>query len=80
MSLYCPKLKQLQPNDIYNIMQKAGINCQMCLGTGHSTKECPPMMEGFLKKCDIKDDNIECGRYHCRALHKRATDDSSLKQ
>ena len=68
--LKCPKLKEITPNQIYAIMTNAGIECQMCLGLGHRTRECPPTNEGLLRKCNIKDDDVECGRYHCRALHK----------
>ena len=68
--LKCPKLKEMTPNQIYAIMTNAGIECQMCLGLGHRTRECPPTNEGLLRKCNIKDDDVECGRYHCRALHK----------
>ena len=74
--LYCPQLKSKSPKQIYNIMQKTGIECQMCLGLGHRTKQCPPMLEGFLKPCSVKENNMECGRYHCRALHKRAAEES----
>ena len=74
--LYCPKIRDLTPKNIYNIMQKTGIECQMCLGLGHRTKQCPPMLEGFLKPCSVKENNMECGRYHCRALHKRAAEES----
>ena len=68
--LNCPKLRELSPNQIYKIMTSSGIECQMCLGLGHRTRECPPTQEGFLKKCSIKEENMECGKYHCRALHK----------
>ena len=74
--LYCPQLKSKSPKQIYNIMQKTGIECQMCLGLGHRTKQCPPMLEGFLKPCSVKENNMECGRYHCHALHKRAAEES----
>ena len=72
--LYCPKLKQMQPNEIYSIMKKAGIECQMCLGLGHSTRNCPAAKMGILKKCSIftsiKENDTACGMYHCRYLHK----------
>ena len=74
--LYCPKIRQLRPKDIYNIMRGAGIECQMCLGLGHSTKQCPPMLAGYLKPCVMKENNVKCGRYHCSALHRRAAEES----
>ena len=76
--LYCPKLKQLQPKDIYAIMRKEGIECQMCLGLSHRTKNCPAMLDGYLKKCNIVEDGVECGRYHARALHEQ--EDGSAKE
>ena len=76
--LNCPKLREMTPNQIYKIMTDSGIECQMCLGLGHRTRECPAVQEGFLKKCSVKEDNAECGRYHCRFLHKfkRANEES----
>ena len=76
--LNCPKLREMTPNQIYKIMTDSGIECQMCLGLGHRTRECPAVQEGFLKKCSVKEDNAECGRYHCRFLHKfkRAIEES----
>ena len=68
--LFCPKLKQLQPNEIYSTMYNAGIECQMCLGLGHETINCPAVKEGILKKCKIMDNNTVCGKFHCRYLHK----------
>ena len=67
--LYCLKLKNMNPNQIYQVMQKAGIECQMCLGLGHRTKDCPASKEGILKKCKIQEDGQECQRMHCRFLH-----------
>ena len=74
--LYCPRLKELRPKEIYNLMQQHHIECQMCLGLGHRTKQCPAVLEGFLKKCSVKENDIECGRYHCRVLHRRAAEES----
>ena len=76
--LNCPKLREMTPNQIYKIMTDSGIECQMCLGLGHRTRDCPAVQEGFLKKCSVKEDNAECGRYHCRFLHKfkRANEES----
>ena len=68
--LNCPKLREMTANQIYKIMTDLGIECQMCLGLGHRTPNCPPTREGLLKKCPIKEDGQECQRYHCRALHK----------
>ena len=75
--LSCPKLKTMSPAQIYAAMTSAGIECQMCLGLGHRTRACPPVQEGLLKKCNIKDaQGVECQRYHCRVLHKKKPDES----
>ena len=70
--LQCPKLKQMTANEIYKIMTNSGIECQMCLGLGHRTPNCPAAKDGLLKKCQIKENGKECQRYHCRYLHKSA--------
>ena len=70
--LQCPKLKQMTPNEIYKVMTNSGIECQMCLGLGHRTPNCPAAKDGLLKKCQIKENGKECQRYHCRYLHKSA--------
>ena len=75
--LNCPKLREMTPNQIYKIMTNSGIECQMCLGLNHRTRECPATQEGFLKKCSVREDNVECGRYHCRYLHKKRANDES---
>ena len=75
--LSCPKLKTMSPAQIYAAMTSAGIECQMCLGLGHRTRACPPVQEGLLKKCNIKDaQGVECQRYHCRVLHKKKPDET----
>merc|ERR1712218_110569 len=63
--LNCPKLKQMTANQIYKIMTNSGIECQMCLGLGHRTPNCPAAKDGLLKKCQIKENGKECQRYHC---------------
>ena len=69
--LYCPALKTLKPEKIWEIMKTNGIQCQMCLCPGHSTRECEPTRNNVLKKCSIKDDqNGICGKFHCRFLHR----------
>ena len=68
--LNCPRLKEMTPNQIYKITTNSGIECQMCLGLGHRTRDCPATKEGLLKKCKIKENGQECQNYHCRALHK----------
>ena len=68
--LNCSRLREMSPNQIYTMMSQFGIECQMCLGLGHRTGGCPATQEGFLKKCSVKEENVECGKYHCRALHK----------
>ena len=79
--LNCPKLREMTANQIYKTMTNFRIECQMCLGLKHRTRDCPAIQEGFLKKCSVKEDNVECGRYHCRALHKpkRANDESTTQ-
>ena len=76
--LLCPKLKKMPSNQIYKIMTNAGIECQMCLGLGHRTRDCPAVQDGFLKKCSVKENDNECGKYHCWYLHKqkRASEES----
>ena len=69
--LYCPALKTLKPEKIWEIMKTNGIQCQMCLCPGHGTRECEPTRNNVLKKCSIKDDqNGICGKFHCRFLHR----------
>ena len=68
--LNCPKLRDMTPNQIYKVMSNSNIECQMCLGLGHRSKDCPAVQDGFLKKCTIKENSQECGKYHCRYLHK----------
>ena len=68
--LHCPKLKDMTANQIYAIMTNFGIECQMCLGLGHRTKDCLDFKEGRLQPCKVKENGQECKRYHCRALHK----------
>ena len=78
--LNCPKLREMTPNQIYKVMTNTGIECQMCLGLGHRTKDCPATQDGYLKKCSIKEDNVECGRYHCRYLHKSKNPNGAIDQ
>ena len=59
--LNCPGLRGMTPNQIYKIMKKFGIECQMCLGLGHRTRVCPATQEGALKKCTVKEENVTCG-------------------
>ena len=70
--LYCPQLKDMDPQEIKRIMNKENIKCNMCLGTKHNTRECRDTNEGRLKVCHKKNDNDkECGGYHCGYLHFR---------
>ena len=79
--LYCPSLKTLQPEEIWQVMKKNGITCQMCLCPGHSTRECEPTRNGVLKKCSIKDDQDNvCGKFHCRFLHRAPKKESIKKE
>ena len=81
--LHCPKLRrgrlQLQSKDVYRIMQDAGIQCEMCLSPGHQTKNCQAMLDGYLKKCPIKEGNEECGKYHAKVLHEWKSEEPNEK-
>ena len=69
--LYCPKLKNMTPERIWQIMKQNGITCQMCLCLGHDTRGCPAIKNGALKLCNLKDAQNEiCGKSHCRFLHQ----------
>ena len=59
-------------DQIYQTMNEAKprIECRMCLCPGHITPLCPEMEKGFLKKCTVKEDNVECRKLHCYFLHK----------
>ena len=79
--LYCPALKTLKPEKIWEIMKTNGIQCQMCLCPGHSTRECEPTRNNVLKKCSIKDDqNGICGKFHCRFLHRSPEKEQSTNK
>ena len=74
LQLYCPKLNKMKPGHIRSIMRKWDIKCEMCLGKKHDTKDCRTVKEKNLKKCLIKENGVECNKYHCRFLHtKRKT-------
>ena len=70
--LQCPRLKKMSVDQIYQTMNEAKprIECRMCLCPGHITPLCPEMEKGFLKKCTVKEDNVECRKLHCYFLHK----------
>ena len=78
--LYCPQLKNMKPNEIYGIMTNRNIECQMCLGLGHRTRDCPALQDNLLKKCKIMEENQECGRNHCRYLHKSKSPNGATDQ
>ena len=79
--LYCPALKTLKPEKIWEIMKTNGIQCQMCLCPGHGTRECEPTRNNVLKKCSIKDDqNGICGKFHCRFLHRSPEKEQSTNK
>ena len=79
--LLCQALKTLQPKEIWPIMIKNGIKCQMCLCPGHNTRECEPTRNGILKRCSIKDDQDDvCGKFHCRFLHEAPKKGSTQKE
>ena len=78
--LYCPALKTLKPEQIWDIMKANGITCQMCLCLGHKTQECEPTRRGTLKKCSIKDNGKDmCGKFHCRFLHRAPKKEQSTE-
>ena len=69
--LYCPNLKKMTPDEIFNIMKEKRIFCRMCLCLGHNQNECQAVQDGILKKCTIKKENGElCNAWHCRYLHR----------
>ena len=68
--LQCKELRNLSSKEIWQIMKKHNIQCKMCLGLGHSTRSCPATNKGFLNKCSVKLNDVECGQYHCRFLHE----------
>ena len=37
------------------------------------------MADGYLKKCNIVEDGVECGKYHARALHEQEDGGSKEK-
>ena len=68
--LNCPKLKEMTADQIYKTMTNFRIQCQMCLGLGHRTKDCSDSRAGRLTPCSVKEDGRQCKMYHCRYLHK----------
>ena len=37
------------------------------------------MLDGYLKKCPIKEGNEECGKYHAKVLHEWKTEEPNEK-
>ena len=68
--LQCKELRNLSSKEIWRIMKKHDIQCKMCLGLGHSTRSCHATNKGFLNRCSVKLNDVECGQYHCRFLHE----------
>ena len=56
---FCKTLKKLQPQEIRRVMKDYDINCELCLGTYHTTKDCL-----WSTRC------IKCGAKHCSFLHE----------
>ena len=69
IQLHCPRLKKLKPTHIRSIMRQHGIECEMCLGK-HKTEDCISINGKTLNNCLIKENGVECNRYHCRFLHE----------
>ena len=65
--IFCPILKQLQPQEIRRLMKENNIECEMCLGTNHVTAFCTVN----IKRCKIKTSGTECGAKHFRLLHQK---------
>ena len=65
--IFCPILKQLQPQEIRRLMKENNIECEMCLGTNHVTAFCTVN----IKRCNIKTSGTECGAKHFRLLHQK---------
>ena len=56
---FCKTLKKLQPQEIRRVMKDYDINCELCLGTYHTTEHCL-----WSTRC------IKCGAKHCSFLHE----------
>ena len=56
---FCKTLKKLQPQEIRRVMKDYDINCELCLGTYHTTEDCL-----WSTRC------IKCGAKHCSFLHE----------
>ena len=56
---FCRTLKKLQPQEIRRIMKDYDIDCELCLGTYHTTENCL-----WSTRC------IKCGDKHCSFLHE----------
>ena len=76
--LYCPKLKMMKPEEIWETMEQNGIRCSMCLGAGHQTIHCKATNDGILKPCMKKVGGKTCGKYHCGFLHRHTKPVSNL--
>ena len=78
--LYCPNLKKMTPNEIFEIMREKRIFCRMCLCLGHDQNECQVVKDGNLKRCSIIRENEElCNGLHCRYLHQNYKKKSTPK-
>ena len=64
---FCPRFKQLQPQEIRRFMLDYNIECKMCLGINHTTDHC----KVNVKRCNIKTNGTNCGAKHCRVLHPK---------
>ena len=69
--LYCPRLKTITTEVVWQIMRENKIFCQMCLGLGHNQNQCEAFKGGRLKRCRIKNEKgEECSKLHCKYLHQ----------
>ena len=78
--LWCPKLKTMPIDEIWQIIRTHKIFCQMCLGLGHWSNACPAAKAGKLNKCNVKNENGQrCNRPHTKYLHQGSTSKSNNK-
>ena len=78
--LWCPKLKTMPIDEIWQIIRTHKIFCQMCLSLGHWTNRCPAAKAGKLKKCDVQNEKGRwCNKPHTKYLHQGSTSKSNNK-
>ena len=78
--LWCPKLKTMPIDEIWQIIRTHKIFCQMCLGLGHWSNACPAAKAGKLNKCNVQNEKGQrCNRPHTKYLHQGSTSKSNNK-